>query len=80
MTQKELLICLTNNPLKGSSKKERKKKKVLFRSQSGGQKNFKLLEKNFKHTESPRTHVLMTLISLITEVISTYLEKKACYR
>ena len=22
MTQKELLICLTNNPLKGSSKKE----------------------------------------------------------
>ena len=26
MTQKELLICLTNNPLKGSSKKEMSRK------------------------------------------------------
>lgn len=78
MTQKELLICLTNNPLKGSSKKEMSRK-CYSDLKVGAKKNINFWKKKFK-IQPPRTHLLVTLISLITEVISAYLEKKACYR
>ena len=49
MTQKELLTCLTNNPLKGSSKKEMSRK-CYSDLKEGAKKKNKLLEKKIQNT------------------------------
>ena len=49
MTQKELLICLTNNPLKGSSKKEMSRK-CYSDLKVGAKKTINFWEKKIQNT------------------------------